>query len=400
MEVMYVLYVFLITIPVLVVVALLMTERGHDIKKAIQFVISGLDLGFKPGEIFFLRKIARNTDLDDPTALFWSLPVLDQCTAEIVQRARQTGTDTDESTQHLLSRLYAYRTKMELDHSRKKLGVESTRDMLINQKVRILLRGVGVFTSRVMRNTSRSLVLDYPSNPSLQATSIPWVGKNISVYFWRHDDAGYVFDTTVIPDPVLDGKAVIHVSHTNELVRSQKRKSIRAKCSISAQLYLVKPDEKLESALEPEPGMKCRIDDLSEDGAMILIGGKAVKNMKIKLQFMVHDVLIVMAGIIRAVEYNEQANQSRIHFECDELNPRMKNAVLTFVYNVLPEEEKEELDAIRLTEEDGLADAESADSPQRDGLHEKNDLTSNMIQPDIEAMPDLPELPDFAKQKR
>lgn len=397
---MYILYVFLITIPVLAVVALLMTERGHDIKRTIQFVISGLDLGFKPGEILFLWKIARTTELEDPTALFWSLPVLDQCTAEIVQRARQTGTDTDESTQHLLSRLYAYRTKMELDHSKKKLGVESTRDMLINQKVRILLRGVGVFTSRVVRNTSRALVLDYPSNPSLQATSIPWVGKTVSVYFWRHDDAGYVFDTTVIPDPVSDGKAVIHVSHTNELVRSQKRKSIRAKCSISAQLYLVKPEQQLESALEPEPGMKCRIDDLSEDGAMVLIGGKAVKNMKIKIQFMVHDVLIVMAGIIRAVEYNETANQSRIHFECDELNPRMKNAVLTFVYNVLPEEEKQELDAIRLTEEDGLADAESPEPSQPGSLQEESAAPGTEMQPDIETMPELPDLPDFASKKR
>ncbi len=387
-------------IPVLAITALLMTERGHDIKKGVQFIISGLDLGFKPGEIHFLRKIARTTDLEDPTALFWSLPVLDQCTAEIVQRARQTGTDTDESTQRLLSRLYAYRTKMELDHSRKKLGVESTRDMLINQKVRILLRGVGVFTSRVVRNTSRSLVLDYPSNPSLQATSIPWVDKTISVYFWRHDDAGYVFDTTVIPDPVSDGKAVIHVSHTNDLVRSQKRKSIRAKCSINAQLYLVKPDQPLESALEPEPGMKCRIDDLSEDGAMVLIGGKAVKNMKIKIQFMVHGVLIVMAGIIRAVEYNEAANQSRIHFECDELNPRMKNAVLTFVYNVLPEEEKQELDAIRLTEEDGLADAEPEDSPRTGDMQGEADSAGTGIQLDIETMPELPELPDFASKKR
>jgi len=117
---MYVLYVFLIVIPILAIVALMMTERGYDIKKTLQFIISGLDLGFNPGEIMFLWKIARTTKLEDPTALFWSLPVLDQCTAEIVQRARQTGTDNEESTQHLLSRIYAYRTRMELEHSKKK----------------------------------------------------------------------------------------------------------------------------------------------------------------------------------------------------------------------------------------------------------------------------------------
>lgn len=396
---MYVLYVFLIVIPILAIVALMMTERGHDIKKTLQFIISGLDLGFNPGEIMFLWKIARTTKLEDPTALFWSLPVLDQCMAEIVQRARQTGTDNEESTQHLLSRIYAYRTRMELEHSKKKLGVESTRDILINQKVRILLRGTGLFTSRVVRNTSRALVLDFPANPSIPATSIPWLGKTISVYFWRHDDAGYVFETTVIPDPISEGKAVIHVSHTNSLLRSQKRKSIRAKCAINAQMYLVKPEETLESALEPEPGMKCRIEDLSEDGAMVLIGGKAVKNMKIKLQFMVHDVLIVMAGSIRAVEFNESLNQSRIHFECEELNPRMKNAVLTFVYNVLPEEEKQELDAIRLTEEDGLADAEHPDLSEADASRDNKIPTDPDEVYDVDSMQELPDLPDFASRK-
>jgi len=164
-------------------------------------------------------------------------------------------------------------------------------------------------------------------------------------------------------------------------------------------MYLVKPEETLESALEPEPGMKCRIEDLSEDGAMVLIGGKAVKNMKIKLQFMVHDVLIVMAGSIRAVEFNESLNQSRIHFECEELNPRMKNAVLTFVYNVLPEEEKQELDAIRLTEEDGLADAEHPDLSEADASRDNKIPTDPDEVYDVDSMQELPDLPDFASRK-
>ena len=170
-----------------------------------------------------------------------------------------------------------------------------------------------------------------------------------------------MFDTVTLPDPVASGKAVLYIAHSHSLIRSQKRKSVRARCSIYAQMYLVKPGDTLDNALEPEPGMKCLIEDLSEDGAMVIIGGKAVKDMQIKLQFMVHDVLIVMAGVIRAVDFNKETNQSRIHFESGMLNARMRNAVLTFVYNVLPEAEKEELDAIRLTEEDGLEEAHGSD---------------------------------------
>ena len=103
---------------------------------------------------------------------------------------------------------------------------------------------------------------------------------------------------------------------------------------------------------------------------------------------MIHDVLIVMAGTIRAVEYNKDTQQSRIHFDSGELNPRMKNAVLTFVYNVLPEDEKEELDAIRLTEEDGKAES----TPVSNG---KNGSDSK-----IDSVSELPEMPDFLGNKR
>lgn len=374
--------IFLVVLPVLVIVAVLMTERGHALKEFIRFFTTGLDSGFTPGQILFLGKIGKSSGLDDMTSLFWSISTLDRCTAEMIRRTKQTGTENDPETQSLLSSLYTYRTKIELEQAQKKRGLESSRDIVVGQRVRILLRGIGVFSSKVVRNTGKSLVLDYPSGAKVPGTSVNWKGQHLGVYFWRHEDAGYVFDTVVVPDPVSAGKAVIHVAHSSSLIRSQKRKSIRVKCSIYAQMYLIKPGEKLECVLEPEPGMKCLIEDVSEDGAMVIIGGKAAKKLQIKLQFLVNDVLIVMAGYIRAVEYNPETNQSRIHFENGELNPRMKNAILTFVYNVLPEEEKEELDAIRLTEEDGLADVEDGDPkyPSKKTLDDD----------------DRPDLPDFS----
>lgn len=377
--------VFLIFIPFLAISALLLTEKGSDIKEYMRFFLTGLDSGFKPGQIILLGKVGKINGIEDLTTLYWSLPILDKCTAQIIHKAKLTGSENDAATQTLLSKLYSYRTKVELEQSKKKKGLHSTRDILVGQRVRILLRGVGVFSSRVIRNTTKNLVLDFPSGSTTPATSIDWKNSSLGIYFWRHDDAGYVFDTVVVTDPYTIAKAALHVAHSFNLLRSQKRKSIRVKCSIFAQMYLIKAGEPLEYALEPEPGMKCLIEDISEDGAMVIIGGKAVKLMKIKLQFLVHDVLIVMAGLIRAVEHNPDTNQSRIHFESEELNPRMKNAILTFVYNVLPDEEREEMDAIRLTEEDGLSEAEAVDT-----------ATDTMKGEDFTPLEELPELPDFS----
>ena len=359
---------FFIVVLILLLIAFLLTEKGKSFREYIMFCSVGLDSGFRIPQILFLGKVGRETGLKDLTALFWSIQALDQCTAEIVRRTRQTGTEKDVATQELLSRLYKYRTKIELEQAQKKHGLDSTRDIAAGQRVRVLLRGTGVFSSRVLRNTPKSLVLEFPVGSNAKpATSVDWSARTLGIYFWRADDAGYVFDTVTIPDPLASGKAVLHVAHSHSLIRSQKRKSVRAHCSIYAQMYLVKPGDALDNSLEPEPGMKCLIEDLSEDGAMVIIGGKAAKDMQIKLQFMVHDVLIVMAGVIRAVEFNKETNQSRIHFESGQLNARMRNAILTFVYNVLPEEEKEELDAIRLTEEDGIEEAQEVDEKDDTG---------------------------------
>ena len=111
---------FFIVVLVLVFIAFLITEKGKSFRQYIMFCSVGLDSGFKIQQILFLGKIGRETGLDDLTSLFWSIHALDQCTAEIVRRTRQTGTEKDVETQELLSRLYKYRTKIELEQARKK----------------------------------------------------------------------------------------------------------------------------------------------------------------------------------------------------------------------------------------------------------------------------------------
>ena len=108
--------------------------------------------------------------------------------------------------------------------------------------------------------------------------------------------------------------------------------------------------------MEVEPGYKVVLEDISEDGAMIRVGGKGVINAQIKLQFKINDILILMYGVVRAVEYNKEINQSRLHFECVHLDAGMRNAILSFVYNVLPQDKKDLFDALTATEDDRALD--------------------------------------------
>ena len=93
---------------------------------------------------------------------------------------------------------------------------------------------------------------------------------------------------------------------------------------------------------------------------MIRIGGKGVPNVQIKLQFNIQNMLIIMFGVVRTVEFNEASNQSLLHFECIHLEPAMRNEVLSFVYDMLPEREKEVYEALQLTDSDEQEEEQAA----------------------------------------
>jgi len=105
-----------------------------------------------------------------------------------------------------------------------------------------------------------------------------------------------------------------------------------------AYLYLLK---RLEGAYEkPErvPGLKCVVQDLSEDGLSVLIGGKARVGLLVKAQFYVGDDQIVVSGTVRATEYDAEKKQSLLHVEAMLPSPRMRNMIRSHVYNVGPGE--------------------------------------------------------------
>ena len=85
------------------------------------------------------------------------------------------------------------------------------------------------------------------------------------------------------------------------------------------------------------PGLKCVVQDLSEDGVSVLIGGKAKVGLLVKAQFYVGDDQIVMSGTVRGAEYDVEKSQSLLHVEAMQPSPRMRNLIRSHVYNVGPD---------------------------------------------------------------
>ena len=343
--------VYIVGIAIAAVVVASGIKLYQKYREKINFFITGLDSKFSFPELALLWRTAKVCRLQEPLSLFWSLASLTRCISEIKSSVDKTNNASNQSMMKLLTKLYEYRTHID-NEADKKRGLESTHSLDNNQRLRIILPGKGVFASKIVNN-ARELTISVPTqNGLIPIEGKDWIGKSISVYLWRTGDARYVFDTTVLGDGLFLGHPALFLKHSQKLLRTQKRKAIRAKCSIYASLFIIKERVIDYNAVETKQGYRCLIEDISESGAMIRIGGKGVANIQLKIQFTLEGKLIIMFGVVRTVEYNQEIHQSRLHFECMHVDPVMRNEILSFVYNILPTEEKEIFDAISLTGED------------------------------------------------
>lgn len=298
-------------------------------------------------EILLLWKLSVKCALQDPLALFWSDSAMSNCISKIIADSKSASNISEnEQIQEFISKLYEFRTRREIYSSQKK-GIDSSVDLNIGQKLILVVTGTGVFSSKVLNN-AHELTIQFPvlQNGKLDPDTIVWEKLPIIVYLWRKNDANYTFETVAIGSGTFRGESVLYLRHSNNLLRTQKRKTVRANCHIPATLYLLVKTENssvtvTNSNIEKfsNKGYHCVLEDVSEAGALIRIGGKGICNIKIKLLFMLETEQIIMTGFVRSVEYNAMMNQSRLHLECPDIDQAEKNKILTFVYNIMPKEE-------------------------------------------------------------
>lgn len=317
----------------------------------LQFISKGLDLGFSFFEIKLLWNVSKQCKLLNPITIFLSADVLNQCIFMLKSSAEVDDTINYSKTQKILTKLYDFKSKIEHEADKKR-GLDSTKYLDSGQKLRIILPGKGVFSSEILNN-GHNLIIKVPTQKDqIVVEGKDWVNQTISVYLWRKEDARYVFDTSVEGCGIFLGKAAIFLKHSSNLVRTQKRNSLRAKCDIDGVLYILKDKKINYNEIGNSGGYRCKLEDISEKGALIRAAGKGLANIQIRIQFQLENHLIVMFGIIRTVEYNQNINQSRLHFECIHVESVMKNYILSYVYKILPQKEKDIYDAQKLIDQD------------------------------------------------
>ena len=332
------------------------------LSKGFNFYCTGFDSGFSFSDMNLVWRMGRMASVDDPTVLYWSLPAINKAIAQIVSLTTSIGTVNTPKIQKFLQSLYSYRSRIELDPPLRK-GWKNTYSMRNGQRLRIVLPSRGVFSSVLLANTSK-LTISYPVPVEDKYHCFDWSQKRITVYFWRKNDAGYVFDTNVTGVGHYQGRSVLFIEHSQSLQRTQKRKSIRCPCSIMAELYLLYDNSITDlNAIEEKSGIKCVLEDLSEEGALIRVGGCGQDGMPIKIQFMLGNTPVVMSGSVKSVEFNQTINQSRLHFQASNIAESVRQKIALYIYSIIPDEQKHEFDAIRLIEDDEDLSAQTSLEP-------------------------------------
>jgi c-di-GMP-binding flagellar brake protein YcgR len=331
--------IVLFAILALAVVSVFLLRRaGGGRFPWIQFYLKGRESGFTLREINLLRKVAVEARLENPTALFWSIKQLDRSVKGIIIKYRSRDAEQDPEYNALLAKLFELRKRVEFDLPKYRMGIKSSRKIAKNQLIRIMLPGLGPFVAMVVENLNRYMACSYPQGPKLPV-GFSWKNQRIGIYFWRPEDAGYYFQTKVLDDFIDKQYPIIHILHSDNLVRSQKRTSVRVDTDLIAELFPLRTVE--ESTEEPEhaKGLRCRLTDLSEGGIAILIGGRAKVGLPVKVQFSITDNLIVMSGIVKGVTFDPKKNRSLLHVQALPPSIGMRNRILIYVYNLFAERE-------------------------------------------------------------
>jgi c-di-GMP-binding flagellar brake protein YcgR len=214
--------------------------------------------------------------------------------------------------------------------------------------LKVLVPGTGVFKSEVIKNFGNYLTISRPMNQKM-TSHMQWDGLRISVYFWREDDAGYVFDTEVSDEVFSKGISSLKVVHNDALFRTQKRTSLRVKLRKAAFVYLVNDMDPHQ--MEKSPGLRCMMEDISDTGCAFRVTGMAPVGQRLKVQFSLDRVPLCMPGTVRSVDYQRDSNMSVIHMEADTLPLATRNHILCEVFDMLPDEDEDEL-PFRVIEEE------------------------------------------------
>lgn len=300
----------------------------------LRFYVRGKESGFSLAEVHLLRRVARERGLSNPEALFWSVRTLETCLQGVLQQYHAAAPSREEERRRFLNKLFDFRAQLEFRQPRYRLGISSTRRIEPGQPLKITVAGRGVIAARVSETARRYLAVRLSGEGGAVPAGFSWKNQRLGIYFWRRGDAGYYFETTVVAVPPNQKVPVLHLAHEDNLERSQKRGSVRREVDLPGQVYPLR-DLALGNELEESSrGYRCRVLDISGDGAALALRGRVKAGFAMKLQVEAEGGVLILCGIVRSANYHSGKHITILHLQAQPPSADMRIQILSCVYRL------------------------------------------------------------------
>jgi len=332
--------VIIFSIVIVIIVFVVISFRGG--KKRFpwyEFYSRGRKEGFSFKEIKFLKEIAVQNKLEKPQSIFWSTRQLDRCLKPAIQKINADEKMEPAEKSAIIHKLLQLRKKAELNLPKYKKRIKDTTALLPRQRLAVREQTYGSFVSWVVEINRKYLVVTMPSGQK-GWQSLNWSGKKMEIYFWRQDDAGYTFEAKVVEQITHDEYPLLYLTHSNNLKRMQKRKSIRVETNFPARFYPVSYSKVggVNKAFVSKRFYTARIVDLSETGCCMLAGTMLKKNDRLKIDFHITTEKRILAlGLIVNMSKTADERVKRYHIMFLKISPVSRNNILLYVYNIFGE---------------------------------------------------------------
>ena len=199
------------------------------------------DCGLSPAHVEILKHLVMRSAPTRPHLVVTSLNFYDSVVDQELARLDREGHPL-EARQRFANLCIEARERLFYGERGGGTVLESTKDLLPNQKLRIEIKGQeGTFTASVIQSSESSLTITMPTDSAGQPVPLTR-GAELVCYLTARSDAIYSFATGVAG--IRGGRlTAVHLWHSNELDRSQLRSSVRMSVDVLVRFHRLEIDD-------------------------------------------------------------------------------------------------------------------------------------------------------------
>lgn len=326
----------LIFLLILIILALIIAlvyyfRKKYNVAEHKNFNSLAQNLGLSSEEARILYNILIKYNVKSPLTCFTNARLLDDVLRKSIRDIHLERSLTNEEKEEKVEALLNIKIKIETG-SRKNIGIRSTHLISENQKLIVFIREKGYFYAIVRKNLRDYLLIEFISN--LITKRILNVDEFIKIYFWRNEDAGYIFESKVLEfgDDIKSYK----IKHSDKLIRSQKRKYKRIPVNFTGTIYPISREGKNKYKVELEKIETCNIIDLSAGGLKLITENINKDTKFLKIEFQIGDKPITLIGKVIRIDSNPNSNIKEVIIQIAKITLSDKNTINSYIYNYLP----------------------------------------------------------------